>query len=212
MPARFPSISRLLIVPVFALSVAARAELIKVSPFLPPQGSTSAATPNAPLEYRGSMEIGQVQQFRVVDPQRKVGSWLKLGERDPNLDVVVKQHERDPDTLVVEHNGQSLTLQLHVAKVTAGANFGMVMAGQPMPAQIQNVSPAVINTVVPNPTPADEQRRLEAVAAEVARRRALREQAAQQAAQQGGGPAQPNVTRQELQQMQPPQYPVRRRR
>jgi hypothetical protein len=34
-----------------------------------------------------------------------------------------------------------------------------------------------------NPTPADEQRRLDAVAAEVARRRALREQATQQLGQ-----------------------------
>ena len=37
--------------------------------------------------------------------------------------------------------------------------------------------------VVLNPTPADEQRRLDAVAAEVARRRALREQATQQLSQ-----------------------------
>jgi hypothetical protein len=43
-----------------------------------------------------------------------------------------------------------------------------------------NVSPAVTQAVVLNPTPADEQRRLDAVAAEVARRRALREQATQQ--------------------------------
>jgi hypothetical protein len=42
---------------------------------------------------------------------------------------------------------------------------------------------AVAQSVVLNPTPADEQRRLEAVAAEVRRRRALREQASIQAAQ-----------------------------
>jgi len=39
------------------------------------------------------------------------------------------------------------------------------------------VTPAVTQTVMVNPSPADEQRRLEAVAAEVNRRRALREQA-----------------------------------
>jgi hypothetical protein len=44
------------------------------------------------------------------------------------------------------------------------------------------VSNAITQSVVANPTPADEQRRLEAVAAEVRRRRALREQASLQAA------------------------------
>jgi hypothetical protein len=37
----------------------------------------------------------------------------------------------------------------------------------------------LVNTVVTNPTPADEARRLEAVAAEVRRRRAMRQAAAQ---------------------------------
>ena len=50
----------------------------------------------------------------------------------------------------------------------------------PPPPQMTNVPPAVTQAVVVNPTPADEQRRLEAVASEVARRRALREQASQQ--------------------------------
>ena len=40
------------------------------------------------------------------------------------------------------------------------------------------MNPAVTASVVANPTAADEQRRLDAVAAEVARRRAMREQAA----------------------------------
>jgi len=55
--------------------------------------------------------------------------------------------------------------------------------GAPGPAPAVNVAPAVTQSVVVNPTPADEQRRLEAVAAEVARRRALREQASQQVSQ-----------------------------
>jgi len=45
--------------------------------------------------------------------------------------------------------------------------------------------------VVLNPSPADEQRRLEAVASEVARRRAMREQATQQIGQ--GGIPPPNL-------------------
>ena len=59
---------------------------------------------------------------------------------------------------------------------------------QAMPAPPPNVAPAVMQSVVLNPTPADEQRRLEAVASEVARRRAMREQATQQIGQGGAPP------------------------
>ena len=54
--------------------------------------------------------------------------------------------------------------------------------------------PAIAQSVVINPTPADEQRRLEAVAAEVARRRQLREQAALQVSQ--GIPLAPQLLQQ----------------
>ncbi len=193
--------------------VSARAELLKVSPFLPPQGAAagSAATANAPLVFGGTMQVGDVRQFRINDPARKVGSWLKLGERDANLEVVVTQYDAANDTVTIEHASQTLTLQLKAAKVVSSGAAPMGLPAPP-PVSLPNVSPAVVQTVVPNPTPADEQRRLEAVAAEVARRRALREQAAQQAQlqAQGGGaaptplPQQPNVTRQDIQQsMQP---------
>jgi hypothetical protein len=58
--------------------------------------------------------------------------------------------------------------------------------------------------VVVNPTPADEARRLEAVASEVARRRALREQASQQMGQSPPMPApQPQVQPQPAQPRSP---------
>lgn len=202
-----------LVAAVAAAAGGARAELIKVSPFLPPQGSSAAATPNAPLEYMGSMVMSDTEQFRVVDPAKKTGTWLKVGERDPNLDIVVKQHDADQDTLTVEHGGQTMTLPLHSAKIVSSGTGPQMIGAAPAP--MPNVSPAVISTVVPNPTPADEQRRLEAVAAEVARRRAMREQAAQQQAMQAGAapgtaPIQPNVTRQDMQQLYQQQRPQRR--
>ncbi len=182
-----------------------RAELLKVSPFMPPQSAANAPTQNAPLEYRGSMEINDVEQFRVIDPVRKVGTWLKVGEHDANLDVTLKQYDAAHDTITLEHGGQPLTLQMKVPKVVSSGSASTMMPLPPQPMPMPgNVSPAVIQTVVPNPTPADEQRRLEAVAAEVARRRALREQAAQQAQRQAapntGMPMQP--TRQDYQQAQ----------
>ena len=179
----------------------ARAELIKVSPFLPSASSAATPTANAPLEYRGAMEVSDVEQYRVVDPARKVGSWLKVGEHDSNLDVTIKQHDRDRETITIDHGGQTMTLSLHESKVIAGGGVPTLAAPPMAPNPMPNVSPAVVNTVVTNPTPADEQRRLEAVAAEVARRRALREQA-QQGIQPGASVPTPAVTRQDLQQAQ----------
>jgi hypothetical protein len=182
------------------MTVSASAELLKVSPFMPPQAAANTPTANAPVEYRGAMQIGDTEQFRVIDPQKKVGTWLKLNEHDANLDVTLKQHDAAHETITIDHGGQTMTLQLKTPKVISGGgvNLPPPMAQMPPP----NMSPAIVQSVVANPTPADEQRRLEAVAAEVARRRALREQAAQ--AQAGGVPP-PNVTRQDLQGAQAPQ-------
>ena len=117
--------------------------------------------------------------YRIYDPAKKAGTWVKANERNPEFEVVVKQHDNDQKTLTIEYQGKTLTLAERESKVvSSGAPV------QPMPAPVapvqSNVSPAVTQTVVLNPTPADEQRRLDAVAAEVARRRALREQASQQ--------------------------------
>ncbi len=153
----------------------ADAQLATNSPFMPPQGAAAKApTTDAPLEFGGWLEVGHERLYRVIDPSRKTSTWLKLNERDPTLDVVATQHDPDSGTLTVEHQGRTLTLPERKAKIVSAATVV-----QPLPAP-GNVAPAVTQSVVLNPTPQDEQRRLEAVAAEVARRRALREQAAQQ--------------------------------
>jgi hypothetical protein len=80
---------------------------------------------------------------------------------------------------VVEQEGRTLNLEIRKAKVVSSGSAAAMVPPvvQPMPG---NMNPAVVQSVVPNPTPADEQKRLEAVAQEVARRRALREQATNQ--------------------------------
>jgi citrate lyase alpha subunit len=116
-----------------------------------------------------------------------------LTERDTTLDVVAKHFNATPDreTLVVEHQGRTLTLAQRVSKVVSSGSAVQNMAPPPV---MTNVPPAVTQSVVVNPTPADEARRLEAVASEVARRRALREQASQQMGQSQPMPApQPQV-------------------
>ena len=164
------------------------------SPFLPPSAANVAApTAGAPIEFRGIMETGEGMRFRLYDPVRKSGAWVKLNERDTTLAVVVKQFNATPDseTLVVEHQGRTLTLAQRVSKVVSSGSAVQNMAPPPV---MTNVPPAVTQSVVVNPTPADEARRLEAVASEVARRRALREQASQQMGQSQPMPApQPQV-------------------
>jgi hypothetical protein len=194
------------------IAAPARSELIKVSPFLPPQSASATPTSNAPLQYMGWIDNTDGRLYRIVDPAQKKGVFLKVGERDTNLDVSIKQHDDDHDTVTIEHGGQTLTLAQHEAKVLAGAMGAQMIPPPPMPMPMPNVSPAVTQSVVLNPTQADEQKRLEAVAAEVARRRALREQAQQQAQQNAGvqqpvNPNPPTVTRQDLQQQMMQQYP-----
>lgn len=155
------------------------------SPFMPPSSAAPAtggpaAEPAAALEYRGNLDLGDGLQFRLFDPVKKTGVWVRLNERNEELDVVARRYDDEQKALTLEQQGRSLTLTMRVAKVVSGG--APVQAPPPAGGQMPavNVAPAVTQSVVVNPTPADEQRRLEAVAAEVARRRAIREQAAQQ--------------------------------
>ena len=157
------------------------------SPFTPPAAAAPAAAATSAaggLEYRGNIDLGDGLQFRLFDPAKKSGVWVRLNQRNEELDVVARRYDDEQKALTIEHQGRSITLSMRVAKVVSGG--APVQAPNPpvaapsVPAPAVNVAPAVTQSVVVNPTPADEQRRLEAVAAEVARRRAIREQAAQQ--------------------------------
>lgn len=160
------------------------AQLAADSPFLPPQAKGSAGpTAGAPLEFRGYIETPGGIQFRVFDPARKAGDWIRLNEHNTTFDVTARQHDRERNTLTIEYQGRTLTLAEREAKIVSA---GTVVPPMPPPVAVPAapaMPAAVTQSVVVNPTPAQEQQRLEAVAAEVARRRALREQAAQQMGQ-----------------------------
>ena len=184
MPSVMMSLSRAFpaLLALWGITVAlpARAQLAAHSPFLPQQGSATAPTTGAPLEFGGYLDTPTGERlFRLKDPARKSSEWVKLNEKSPSLGVVAKQFDEANDTLTIDYQGQSLTLAKKEAKILSAGNVPQVMPA-PMPVAGTNVAPAVTQSVVVNPTQADEQRRLEAVAAEVARRRALREQATQQ--------------------------------
>ncbi len=197
---------------VFGCTVAGQAQIAAKSPFMAPQAAANnAPTAGAPLEFRALIETAEGVQFRLYDPAKKSGTWVKLNERNPELDVLAKQLDDGGKTLTVEHQGRTLTLAMREAKVVSSGSAAQAMPpppqGVPMPAPAPNVAPAVTQAVVLNPTPADEQRRLEAVAAEVARRRALREQATQQIGQGAPQPMQQPQMQQQPMPVQPPRMP-----
>lgn len=154
------------------------------SPFLPPENAPVEKNEAGPaaLEFRGFVDVGGGKQFRLFDPAKKQGAWVRLNERSAEFEAVVRQHNEGEESVSVEHQGRTVTLTMRKAKIVAD----VAAAAPPPPAGIApagpaiSVTPAVTQTVMVNPSPADEQRRLEAVAAEVNRRRALREQAMRQ--------------------------------
>ncbi|MEO6245315.1 MAG: hypothetical protein ABIQ12_07745 [Opitutaceae bacterium] len=168
----------------FALAAAACAargaevRLSSKSPFAPPGAAGAAApTANAPLEFVGYYEDKAGRLFRVRDAATKKGVWLRLNERSDEPSLLVKEHDEDQHTLTVEHQGRVLTLAAKEAKIaSSGPPMPVGMPPAPLPS---NVPAAVTQAVVLNPTPADEKARLDSVAAEVARRRALRVMAEQ---------------------------------
>lgn len=160
------------------------AQIAAKSPFMPPQtANTAGPTAGAPLEYRGFIETSSGRQIRIYDPAKKVGTWVKLNERNPEFELTAKEHDIAQKTLTVELQGKTLTLAERESKIVSSGAAGAAVPPPVLNPAQSNVAPAVTQAVVLNPTPADEQRRLDAVAAEVARRRAMREQATQQITQ-----------------------------
>jgi hypothetical protein len=161
------------------------AQLADKSPFLPGGvAAAGAAGGSGSLEYRGFLETKGGRQFRLYDPARKLGVWVRLNEPNQELGVTAKRYDGHEATLTIEQQGKVVTLAERQSRVISGA---APAAPAPVVA-VPTVAPAVTQSVVLNPTPADEQRRLDAVAAEVQRRRALREQAAPAAPQPAPAP------------------------
>ncbi len=191
-----PILRPLVFASVLLAVASARAQLASSSPFLPPRGAAGAAAPtaDAPLEFRGLAELPDGPAFRVVDPTHKKGAWVHLNERDPDLGFIVKQHDAEHDTVTVEQAGRTFTLALHQSKVSS-AGAAMMNPGM-IPQQMQ--APTVAAMAQQPPAAPLQQAQIDAVAAAVAQRRALRDQAAQQINQ--GVRIAPQVIQQQQQQ------------
>lgn len=157
------------------------------SPFLPPAAAgQTAQTADSQLELRGIMAAGDTTMFSIYDATHKSSAWVKLNE--PGRDFVIRSFDAGRDAVTVDYQGRVLTLALHTAKVVSAP----VNIPQPAVASVLPGPQPVGGPVVLNPTPADEQRRLEAIAAEVNRRRMIRQQALQASRQAAGQPPAPS--------------------
>jgi hypothetical protein len=160
-----------------ALVARAGAQDADSSPFLPNPaagGAAGAAAENEPLELHGIMPTADGLRFCIFDAAKKTSRWVGLNDAAGGAPYVVKSADPDRDTVTVLNGGRLMTLSLRKPKVQSFA------AGNPA---ILGALPPGVSTVL-NPTPADEQRRLQAIAAEVRRRRLARE-AADRMEQQG---------------------------
>ena len=166
------------------------------SPFLPPAGSQAATeTPDAPIELRGVVTNEGQTLFSIYDTARKSSDWVGLNETGHPF--TVRKYDAAHDTVTVDYQGRALTLALHTAKVASAPVMLPVMR----PGLVSPPPPApqpIGGPIVLHPSPADEKRRLEEIAAEVNRRRMLRQQALQasrraaEEAQQAGRPLPPS--------------------
>jgi hypothetical protein len=143
-----------------------RADLAPASPFLPANGAAAgiAAGPAGPIELRGVMSTQTGAAFCIYDTAKKRDVWVGLNET--GHDFVVKSADAGADSVSVQYQGRTMTLTLRASKVASAGAAGFPPVVPPGGPQ-----------VAINPSPADEQRRLDAVAQEVRRRKQEREKA-----------------------------------
>ena len=162
--------------------VATGADLASTSPFVGAgagaTGAGGAGAPGGPIELRGEMLVEGQESFCIYDSAKKSGTWVQLNEG--GHDFVVKKHDVAHDTVTVVYQGRTMLLALKEAKVgSAGPAVAPTLHGQP----------TVVQGIIGQQVPADDAQKIQAIAAEVARRRMLREQDMQKATQDGGAAA-----------------------
>jgi hypothetical protein len=136
------------------------------SPFL--QRASAVALPThseaSTLEFRGVISSSDGTLFGLYDRTRNQGAWVRQNEKGADFNVLA--YDAANAVVTVDYQGQKLSLALSSAKVeTAAPSLIPTIAAAPLAAP---ATPAVNGA-----NPAD-QRKLESIAAEVRRRRALR--------------------------------------
>lgn len=171
--------------------IVARAGVSTESPFAPRgQSAASAVVSNTPIELRGIVSDEDGERFAIYDPVKKEGAWVRIDDKEHPF--IVRSYDAATNRIVVDYQGKSQTIVLVEPKFGPGKSVAAPIALPGVAAQ-----PAVAVAGAPGRfTPgggaqqraaaqpsADEAKRLEAIRAEVARRRAQREASSQQGQQ-----------------------------
>ena len=136
------------------------------SPFL--QRASAVAQPvnseGASIEFRGVISSRDGTLFGLYDRTRNQGAWVRQNEKGADFNVLA--YDAANAVVTVDYQGQKLSLALSSAKIeTAAPSLIPMIAAAPLAA------PATASVNGANPA---DQRKLESIAAEVRRRRALR--------------------------------------
>ncbi len=146
--------------------------LVSESPFVLKQAESAApVTENATVEFRGVIATKEGVLFGLYDRTKNLGAWVR--QDDKSGDFKVSNYDPSGDVVTVDYQGQKFTLPLSSSKIGAAAPTPLPVVNNGQPG-----NPGARVTAVPQPggRPNDQQR-LESVAAEVRRRRALRQAA-----------------------------------
>ncbi len=150
--------------------------LIERSPFAPPGqinlGSDAPAEQGV-LEFRGVVTDSDGVHYSVFDTTANKGHWLTANTTDKPFKV--RSYDAATNTLEIEQGGKPVKLALKRAVIQAGqAVSAMIPSPAPTPANLGQGGNRPNNNAAAANNPEATARRLEAVAAEVRRRRALR--------------------------------------
>lgn len=146
---------------------------VLASPFSPVEQTVASAPAGEPppLEFRGLVVMGGKTQYNFLVRAKNLNAWVTSDRRVDGIQV--KSYDKNNDSVVVDFEGRSFTLTMEKSKIASAPS---VMPATASVAAANAAAPVPPPPVVLNPSPADEQKRLEAIAAEVRRRRALRQQ------------------------------------
>lgn len=160
-------------------------KLVKDSPFLPAAAGAAASGQTGPLELRSIIMDRGSYYFSLYDLNSKESFWVGLNE--PGFPAVVRNYDRNSDTVTVEQQGRTMSLTLATARTMAASPAMAVPAqaggpgGPPIAAgasasggpTIQPSNGQAQFGPVPSSVTPDEAQRLQRIADEIRRRRAV---------------------------------------
>ena len=122
-----------------AASVTALAGVSTESPFAPRGFGPNGVASNSPIELRGITSDERGMRFAIYDPAKKEGAWVRIDEQ--SQPYVIRSYDAATNHIVVDYQGRSQTLALADPKFGPGKTVAMPVAAVPQQAQQGNLNP-----------------------------------------------------------------------